>query len=419
MRLVRRLGYIVLLVLVARVGTGAEPAEGFLRDLPAGVYLDSSTEATADQARAIGQKLGGRISRLTNSVVRVQGRRIQVNAITAADDASAAAIHVAILKIKPHPFCLRKDRVIIEYVGQGIEAALAIKTSYELGFEEKPDRVRYRIIAELATIDEADYMACNPLFNQFLAAEGGNDPAAVQQIAELSRRLTFGRTLVLRNPELGGSGTHQFTPESAGAREAGDSTAYSFGEVPSRHGVPYVTATIELTVDDSGLVASETPPGSALTAATTFWPADDPNVAALARQITHGKTSNDEKAAAILEWLSPGRNVRYAGETGSRWGTALVLEQKFGHCWDFSDCFVTLARAAGVPSRQVAGWLYGSSGHVWAEYYTDEQGWRQVDPTGGGLLDCGIYHIAYFTTEDGRMPIVYVSMPRIEILQVE
>ena len=91
-----------------------------------------------------------------------------------------------------------------------------------------------------------------------------------------------------------------------------------------------------------------------------------------------------------------------------------VLEQKFGHCWDFSDCFVTLARAAGLPSRQVAGWLYGASGHVWAEFHIEGKGWQQVDPTGGGELRCGIYHIAYFTSEDGGMPIMYVSMPKIE-----
>ena len=89
----------------------------------------------------------------------------------------------------------------------------------------------------------------------------------------------------------------------------------------------------------------------------------------------------------------------------------------------FSDCFVTLARAAGVPSRQVAGWLYGSSGHVWAEFYREGKGegkgWQQVDPTGGGKLRCGIYHIAYFTSEDGEMPILYLSMPRIETVQTK
>jgi len=142
-------------------------------------------------------------------------------------------------------------------------------------------------------------------------------------------------------------------------------------------------------------------------------------VESLARQITAGKSTNDAKAMAILEWLAPGHNLRYSGQTGSRWGTRKFFEQNFGHCWDFFDCFVALARAVGVPSRQVAGWFYGSSGHVWAEFDREVKGWLQVDPTGGGKLMCGIYHIPYFTSEDGKMPVVYVSMPRIETLKMK
>jgi transglutaminase-like putative cysteine protease len=136
----------------------------------------------------------------------------------------------------------------------------------------------------------------------------------------------------------------------------------------------------------------------------------------LAHRITRGKSTREQKAHAILAWLAPGKNIRYSGNTGSRWGTLKVLHQKSGHCWDFSDCFVTLCRAVGVPARQVGGWLYGSSGHIWAEYFTDEDRWQQVDPTGGGLVACGIYHIPYFTSEDGEMPIVYLAMPTIEVI---
>ena len=176
---------------------------------------------------------------------------------------------------------------------------------------------------------------------------------------------------------------------------------------------------MEVTVGSSGLRESTAEPSEALTTATPFWPADDPNLKALAQRITHGKTTNEAKVMAILEWLAPGKNLEYSGQTGSRWGVAKVLEQKFGHCWDFADCFVTLARAADVPSHQVAGWFYGSSGHVWAEFYREGKGWQQVDPTGGGILRCGIYHIPYFTSEDGEMPILYVSMPRIEAVQTK
>lgn len=408
---------LLLAVMLAASGRSAEPTEDLLRELPAGLFLKSSTEVPAAQTHAIGQRLGGAVARLTNSLIQVHGRLIQVNVVTAADEAQAKAVQAAIEQMKPYPLCLRTGRVVVEYVGKDIDAALALKTSYELGLVAKPDRVRYRVRAELATVETGDYMACNPLFNLFLAVRDGAEPGAVQQIQELAKRFKFGRSLVLRSPRLGtATDSYQFQPAATGAEDRPATVAYAFASLPNRHGVPYVTATLDITVDGTGLRPAAAAPSPALTAATPFWPVDDPRVRSLVRTITAGQATTGAKAMAILQWLTPGSNLRSAGPTGSRWGTVKVLEQKFGHCWDFSDCFVTLARAAGVPSRQVAGWFYGSSGHVWAEFYREGQGWQQVDPTGGGKLRCGIYHIPYFTSEDGEMPILYVALPRIETL---
>lgn len=393
-----------------------EAAEPLLRELPPGLVVEKSTELPPDQVKAIAEKLGGDIERLTNSMLNVQGRKIQVNVIAARDESNATNILAALSKIKSYPFCMRKGQVVVEYVGKDIDAALATKTSYELRLQPKPEKVHYRVIADLAAVEKADYMACNPLFNQFLLLQGDTEQAATQQILQLSKKFQFGRTLVLRNPKLDEAVTHQFRPLAISSTDGGATIAYSFDECQSRLAVPYVTATIDIAVDATGFRESAAAPPKSLTAATAFWPADDERVSTLARQITRGKTTNTDKAFAILEWLSPGRNVRYAGQTGTRWGVARFLEQKFGQCWDFSDCFVTLSRAAGVPCRQVAGWLYGTSGHVWAEFYVEDKGWQQIDPTGGGKLRCGIYHIAYFTSEDGEMPIVYVSMPSIEVV---
>jgi len=185
-------------------------------------------------------------------------------------------------------------------------------------------------------------------------------------------------------------------------------------------GVPYVRATMEIWTDDTGYVATTRKADESLLSATEFWPSDDADIIALARKITTGKRTTDDKVQAILEWLAPGKNIRFGGGvTGSRWGVKRVMRQKCGRCWDFSDCFVTLCRASGIPCRQVGGWLYGTSGHIWAEYLDEGKGWKQVDPTGGGKLHCGIYHIPYFTSETGEMPILYLSMPKIEILETK
>lgn len=394
----------------------ADPVEPMLRKLPPGVTVKSSVEAPAPQRQAIGRKLGGEIDRLTNSVLQVQGRPIQINLITAGDEPSAAAIEGSLKKLKSFPYLLRSDRLLVEYVGQGIDEALALKTSYELGLLEKPGRVRYRLEFELAVIARADYMSCNPLFLQFQQLATSPTAETRAEIRRLSERFTFGQSLALRQPKSAPeTSAYHFQPLPSESTPAGSVVKYTFPSLPVREGIPHVFVAVEATADSRAFLAEPNAPESELTAATSFWPVDDPEVRKLAAQIVAGQTTSDEKVAALLRWLSPGRHLKYSGQTGSRYGTRQALDQKFGHCWDFSDCFVTLARAAGVPARQVAGWLYGTSGHVWAEFYRSGEGWQQVDPTGGGDLPCGIYHIPYFTTDTGEMPIVYLRAPKIEL----
>ncbi len=391
--------------------------EPLLRKLPPGVYVQKSSVVPARQAAAIGNKLGGRITRLSNSTLRVHGRSIQVNIISAADASSAKTIHTSLGKIKSFPYCLRKGTIVVEYVGRRIDEALALKTSYELGFLAKPPQVTYHITAEVAAIQQADYMACNELFNQFLQLERSRTPnPSLEQLTQLKRRFTFGNSLTLRTQKQDGAkNAHHFDIPPKKTQTGSTVTTYTFDRLPQRHGVPFVQVSMTIRVDDSGLTPDPQQPDSESTRATRYWPARNETVLALAESITRGSSTNEAKANAILRWLSPGSHIRYAGKTGSRWGVEKVLQQKFGHCWDFSDCFVTLCRASGVPARQVAGWFYGASGHVWAEYYREGKGWQQVDPTGGGKLQCGIYHIPYFTSTDGEMPIVYLSMPKIRV----
>jgi len=408
-------GMVILLSFAAEA-----KAEDVLKNLPVGVYLQKRIEMGAEQRKAIGQKLGGAIEQMNNSFLSVQGRTIQVNVITAASSADAEAIWKSLLKIEAAPFCVLKGNTVVEYAGKDIDPGLATKTSYELGLMPKPNHVRYRVEADLALVDQPDYMACNAVFEKCLALRGGETAQTIAEIAALAQRFKFGKTLVLRHPKQDEViPKHSFDPASDAKKEEGCGVSYHFAEPPARYGIPYVTATLEVSTNGAGFSASAAAPDAKLLEPTPRWPVNDAKIKELAARITAGKSGTDAKASAILAWLAPGKNLRYTGTTGSRWGTLKALDQKFGHCWDFSDCFVTLCRAAGVPSRQVAGWLFGTSGHVWAEYYREGKGWQQVDPTGGGLLPCGIYHIAYFTSEDGEMPIVYLAMPKIVILETD
>jgi transglutaminase-like putative cysteine protease len=117
---------------------------------------------------------------------------------------------------------------------------------------------------------------------------------------------------------------------------------------------------------------------------------------------------------AVLDYLLPGQRLKYDGPLGSRHGVAQCLKLGYGRCWDFSDCFVTLCRASGVPARQVAGWLAGSEGHIWAEVLL-EGAWRQYDPTAG--MECGSDYIPYLTSADGELGLVYASAVQIEEIE--
>jgi hypothetical protein len=237
---------------------------------------------------------------------------------------------------------------------------------------------------------------------------------------QTSRGFRFGNSITLRHIDQSAAGPafrFQTSPVRRELGRHGDTATYHFAELKKLHGVPYVTIAMDITTNDTGVTATTRRSEPQLTEATTHWPAADPDIVQLARKITAGAGDTKAKVGAILAWLAPGKHIRSGGPVrGSRWGVKRVLQQRFGHCWDFSDCFVTLCRAVEIPCRQVGGWILGTSGHIWAEVLVDGEGWLQVDPTGGGQIDCGIYYIPYFTTEDGEMPILYVDMPTIEAL---
>lgn len=75
-----------------------------------------------------------------------------------------------------------------------------------------------------------------------------------------------------------------------------------------------------------------------------------------------------------------------------RQGATAVLANHFSAiCLDFTDLFVTLARARGIPAREIEGYAYTNDLayqprslnkdvlHAWPEYY--DNGWHAIDPT--------------------------------------
>jgi transglutaminase-like putative cysteine protease len=152
-------------------------------------------------------------------------------------------------------------------------------------------------------------------------------------ISQLATKFQFGQRLEIRRAGLGDQqSTFTVTPSAIRTTKKDGVTVFQFGNLPKKHGLPRVEVVARVTSNAFSRTPTIRQPGKELLEANARWPSDDPQVIALAKQITSGKKTPNDKVDAILGWLRPGRNLRYAGQVvGSRYGVKKVLQQKFGH----------------------------------------------------------------------------------------
>ena len=122
-------------------------------------------------------------------------------------------------------------------------------------------------------------------------------------------------------------------------------------------------------------------------------------VKATAMEITKGAKTDEEKARAIYEWIviNTARNPKTRGCGSGDIRFMLETKDLSGKCADLNALYVGLARAAGLPARDVYGIRvakselgYKSLGassekvtkaqHCRAEVYLVNHGWVPVDP---------------------------------------
>ena len=102
-----------------------------------------------------------------------------------------------------------------------------------------------------------------------------------------------------------------------------------------------------------------------------------------AREIIREEKDPLEMATYLEQWVFTNVRQTMAANTTSALD---VLNNKAGDCTEITMLFVALARASGIPAREVGGVMYANEGspifgwHAWAEIH-DGQQWVSIDPT--------------------------------------
>ena len=120
---------------------------------------------------------------------------------------------------------------------------------------------------------------------------------------------------------------------------------------------------------------------------TSIGPTDG-EVKKLSEKITKGKRTVLAKARAIYDWTCENM-YRDPDTRGCGKGDVCeLLKKPGGKCTDISSVYIALARAAGVPAREVFGVRLGKKAeedvttwqHCWVEFFLPGSGWVTVDP---------------------------------------
>ena len=176
-----------------------------------------------------------------------------------------------------------------------------------------------------------------------------------------------------------------------------------FAEWPSTVKAPTLQVVSRFSTLDRGVDLTLPAPGAARGAdlarflePTKLLPTDG-IVLQTSREITGGKGADVEKARAIYEWIVENtfRDPKVRGCGTGDIKAMLETRNLGGKCADLNALFVGLARAAGIPAREVFGLRVaeskefkslGRSGdvtraqHCRAEFHADGRGWVPVDP---------------------------------------
>lgn len=149
-----------------------------------------------------------------------------------------------------------------------------------------------------------------------------------------------------------------------------------------------LVATAYLTLEPNSNIPV-TPPSPELLQPQEYWPVNQRRIQELTQQYSTPEAINQY----VVETLK--YNTQRALNRPERLGALAILDlTDQAVCQEYTDLFITLARAAGIHARRATGYAYSQNEdlrplslvedvlHAWPEYYDPEQQrWVPIDPT--------------------------------------
>lgn len=147
---------------------------------------------------------------------------------------------------------------------------------------------------------------------------------------------------------------------------------------------------------------------------------DEKKVADLAKEIVGEEKDVHKKAALIRKWVYTKLRKSYDANATT---TLEVLKNRAGDCTEHSLLFVSLARASGLPAREVGGVGYAEGDkpmfgwHAWAEYH-DGHHWISTDPT-WNQERCDATHVKFSDSEDDMTWVNVLGKVKFKVVKIE
>ncbi len=139
------------------------------------------------------------------------------------------------------------------------------------------------------------------------------------------------------------------------------------------------------------------------TTPTAICQSDDADLMKEAARLSKDETDSRKVAENVMRWVYKYLK-KVSGDTGSA-SAKQAYNEKQGDCTEHAALFVAVARAAGLPARQMGGMVYLSQGnqalfgyHAWAEVWLGQ--WVPVDATVNELGTSARY-VMYEISEPG------------------